>query len=277
MSANDADNPGTAALTGFSQMMAGMHASDDGYSITLPEDWLQGRTAYGGLSAAVCLEAAHRAFPGLPALRSAQFAFIGPATGALRIAPRVLRQGKSTVFASVDLEGDSGLAVRSTLCFGAERESADAYDKYSMPAAAAPADCPSFYTWPDRPNFMEHFEGRLAGGGAPMSSQAVPEMLVWLRHRDASAGDELVPLVALADALPPAAFVSLSESAPISTMTWAIDMLEPVPRSETDWWLVQGTAETIRHGYSTQITVIWSPDGRPVLSARQNVAIFGRR
>ncbi len=277
MSTTDANNPDMAASTGFSLMMAGMRAGDDGYSITLPEDWLQGRTAYGGLSAAVCLEAIRRAFPGLPALRSAQFAFIGPATGALRLAPRVLRQGKSTVFASVDLEGDSGLAVRSTLCFGAERESADAYDKYSMPATPPLADCPSFYTWPDRPNFMDHFEGRLAGGGAPMSSHAVPEMLVWLRHRDATASDDLVRLMALADALPPAAFASLGEGSPISTMTWAIDMLEPAPRSETGWWLVQGIAETIRHGYSAQTTVIWSPDGRPVLSARQNVAIFGRR
>jgi hypothetical protein len=102
-------------------------------------------------------------------------------------------------------------------------------------------------------------------------------MLVWLRHHDASASDDLVRLVALADALPPAAFASLGEAVPISTMTWAIDMLEPAPRSETGWWLVQGTAETIQHGYSAQTTVIWSPDGRPVLSARQNVAIFGRR
>ena len=124
---------------------------------------------------------------------------------------------------------------------------------------------------------MEHFEGRLAGGGAPMSSHVLPEMLVWLRHRDAPAGDDLVRLVALADALPPAAFASLSAGAPISTMTWAIDLFEPAPRSETGWWLVQGIAETIRNGYSAQTTVIWSPDGRPVLSARQNVAIFARQ
>ncbi|GAA4415734.1 thioesterase family protein [Quisquiliibacterium transsilvanicum] len=277
MSTTDANSPGTPTLTGFSLMMAGMQAVDDGYSITLPDDWLQGRTAYGGLSAAVCLEATRRAIPDLPPLRSAQFAFIGPATGALRLTPRVLRQGKSAVFASADLEGDSGLAVRSTLCFGAERASNGAYEKYSMPATPPLADCPSFYTWPERPNFMDHFEGRLAGGGAPMSSHALPEMLVWLRHRDASASDDLVRLVALADALPPVAFASLGESAPISTMTWAIDMFEPAPRSETGWWLLQGIAETIQHGYSAQTTVIWSPDGQPVLSARQNVAIFGRR
>lgn len=271
------DDQSMAALTGFSQMMAGLQAGDDAFSITLPADWLQGRTAYGGLSAAVCLEATQRAFPGLPALRSAQFAFVGPATGALRTTPRILRQGKSTVFASVELEGDSGLAVRGTLCFGAERDSAHAYAKYSMPATPPLTDCPSFYSWSPRPNFMNHFEGRLAGGGAPMSSHAVPEMLVWLRHRDASASDDLVRLVALADALPPASFASFGEVVPISTMTWAIDMLEPNPRSETGWWLVQWTAETIRHGYSAQTAVIWSPDSRPVLSARQNVAIFGRR
>lgn len=83
--------------------------------------------------------------------------------------------------------------------------------------------------------------------------------------------------ITLPDALPPAAFASLSAGAPISTMTWAIDLFEPAPRSETGWWLVQGIAETIRHGYSAQTTVIWSPDGRPVLSARQNVAIFARQ
>ena len=67
--------------TPFSQLIAAMRTRGDEYTIDLPADWLQGRTAYGGLSASLCLEAALRAHIDLPPLRSAQFCFIGPATG----------------------------------------------------------------------------------------------------------------------------------------------------------------------------------------------------
>ena len=79
--------------------------------MVLPDDWLQGRTAFGGLSAALCWEAAQRVGDALPPLRSAQFAFVGPAGGRLRIEPTLLRRGKSAAFYSVDLHGDDVLAV----------------------------------------------------------------------------------------------------------------------------------------------------------------------
>lgn len=269
------DRPDT--MTPFSSMLGTMMRSEDDFAITLPPDWLQGRTAYGGLSAALCVQAALRAHPDLPPLRSAQFAFIGPATGALRITPRLLRQGKSAAFASVDLGGDSGLAVRATLCFGAGRELAHDYSQYAMPRAPASDACPDYFVWEPRPNFMSHFEGKLAGGGMPVSGSAAAQMLVWLRHRDTTAPADLVSLIALADALPPISFATFTDVVPISTMTWSIDLLVPEIINPSGWWLVRGEAETIREGYSAQTTVIWSPDGRPVASARQTVAIFAKR
>lgn len=272
------------AVTAFSEMLAGLRRTDtnsdtnsngDEYVITLPTDWLQGRTSYGGLTAAISLEAAQRSFPDLPPLRSAQFAFIGPASGELHLRPQVLRQGKSTVFASVDLYGDSGLAVRSLFCCGTDRRSSPDFTRWQMPDVSEPRNCPAFFSWPNRPNFMEHFDGHLAGGQFPLSGHTPPEMLVWVRHRDQSAPDDFVRLIAAADALPPTAFAAFDEAVPISTMTWAIDILEPDLRNDTGWWLIHNVAETIRDGYSAQTTLIWSPDGRPVLSARQNVAIFG--
>jgi len=45
----------------------------------LPDSWLQGRTAYGGLTAALALAAAQQSgSEGLPPLRSAQVSFIAP-------------------------------------------------------------------------------------------------------------------------------------------------------------------------------------------------------
>ena len=263
-----------APLVGFSQVIAGLESQDGHFTISLPSDWLQGRTAYGGLSAALCLKATLRAFPGLPPLRSAQFSYIGPATSVLRVVARVLRQGKSTVFTSADLEGDNGLAARATFCFGSGRNLAYDHADVAMPIAPSWDTCPSYYDWPNQPNFMDHFEGRLAAGARPRTPGARPEMLVWLRHRDAEVRDGLVSLLALADALPPAAAVLFREPTPISTMAWSIDMLDAEPASPTGWWLVQCAAATVRQGYSVQSTSIWNPDGRPILVARQTIAIY---
>ena len=267
----------TDTVTPFSTLLAAMTPADSHYAITLPPDWLQRRTAYGGLSAALCVHASLLAYADLPPLRSAQFSFIGPATDELRVVPRLLRKGKSAAFVAVDVECDAGLAVRATLCFGAGRDLPHDYDRYAMPRAPAPESCPDFYAWNPRPNFMNHFDGRLAGGAMPISGGASAQMLVWLRHGDVSLAADLVNLIALADALPPVSFATFTDAVPISTMTWAIDMLAPKIHNASGWWLVGGEAETIREGYSAQTTVIWHPDGRPVMSARQSVAIFANR
>lgn len=267
-----------ATLTGFSSMLKTLAVNGDQFTISLPADWLQGRTAYGGLSAALCLESTLRAFPEMPPLRSAQFAFIGPATGDLKISPQVLRQGKSAAFVSTDLEGEAGLAVRATFCFGAGRDQQYDYSRYAMPTSPERDTLPSYYSaWSPKPNFMSHFEGRLVAGGAPLAGVDSPDMLVWLKHRDPSTQGTLVSLMALADALPPASFASFSDVVPISTMTWAVDVLDTHPESESGWWLVRSEAETIHEGYSAQTAVIWHPNGRPVMAARQNVAIFDKR
>lgn len=121
----------TSEMTPFSVLTAAMVQDNGSHSIVLPADWLQGRTAYGGLSAALCLQATLRSIEDLPPLRSAQFCFVGPATGKLSISSDVLRKGKSTTLVGCDLTGDSGLAVRSTLCFVAGRTSCTTINRLS--------------------------------------------------------------------------------------------------------------------------------------------------
>jgi acyl-CoA thioesterase len=268
-------------MTPFSALIAGMqlgvesHSLSHSHSIDLPPDWLQGRTAYGGLSAALCLEATHRSIENLPPLRSAQYCFVGPATGNLNISAKILRKGKSTTLVGCDMTGESGLAIRSTLCFGASRPSAHNYQSLVAPQVAGPNDCSSYFNWNASPSFAQHFDGRLASGAMPRTDGAKPAMTVWLRHQDVGDETSMVRLLALADALPPAALVLSKEPIPLSTLTWSIDVLDPYSFTSTGWWLAQATCDTSREGYSAQETIIWSPDGKPVLIARQNVAIFG--
>ena len=61
---------------------------------------------------------------------------------------------------------------------------------------------------------------------------------------------------------------------PISTMTWAMDVVDVPGEDDDGWCLLRTKAETIGDGYSTQEMHLWDCNGRPLILARQNVAVF---
>ena len=131
-------------LTRFSEMISDMHRIDGAWTTDISEEWLQGRALFGGLTAALCLEAAAREFPDLPPLRSAQFAMVAPSSGDVSIHAQLLRRGKSATFVSTSLFSESGLATRATLCFGAPRSSAFDYVRTTAHTVPPPDQCPLF-------------------------------------------------------------------------------------------------------------------------------------
>ncbi len=268
-------NARTAALTPLSHLLASLTRTEDGLTAAIGDDWRQGRTLYGGLSAALCVQAATNALPEPRPLRSAQFAFVGPATGTVTARATILRQGKSTLFASADLHGEAGLATHALLCFAAPRPSSLAHADLPPPAVPPAEDCPNFFHPKLAPAFAQHFEARRAGGAMPVSGSDNPELLLWIRHRDPDLRLDATALVALADAAPPAAMTLFTAPAPISTMTWSVDVLQDDrPQDPASWVLMRSTALTAAHGYSVQAMNIWDDSGRPLLTATQCVAVF---
>ena len=258
-------------MPAFPALLAMLEASGDAFLLEAPSDWAQGRTLYGGITAALCLESAQRRFNTLPPLRSAHINFIGPAAGKLQIRPSLLREGKSVTVLGVDLAGEAGVAARAVLTFGATRPSSLAYTDIAAPQVAAPDRCGSFMETDDAPAFIQHFDVRQAGGSAPKSGAMSPEFLIWLRHRDAAGVDPMIALLAAADAPPPAALAMIRERAPISTITWALNV---VGWPETDWLLLRTRAEHTRDGYSSEQMTVWDERGRPLVSAQQCIAVF---
>ncbi|WP_425409948.1 acyl-CoA thioesterase [Hyphococcus sp.] len=247
------------------------------FSVNIPQGWMQGRTTYGGLSAALCLETARRSFPDLPPLRSALVSFIGPAGGDVEGRAKLLRRGKSVAFVESELASDAGIATRCNFAFGAGRESV--FDATFTPAADAPGpdDCEAFFPpAEERPrgrSFTEHFGVRLAKGDRPVSSSDKHEFHLWVRHEDPDA-EGLVALLALADMPPPAVFPMFKEFAPISSMTWMVNVLNASPKSKDGWWLLHSRGENASEGYSSQDMLVWNSDGDLVIAGRQSVAIF---
>lgn len=258
----------------FTTLMASIAKDGDACTVTATDDWLQGRTIYGGLAAAFCLESVARQFGDLPPLRSAQFSFAGPATGSLTIKPTILRKGKSTIFVGAELTGDAGLATRATFCFGAARQSSVEYGKLVAPNVPEPDACPHFFRKLPGLSFAQHFDGRLAAGSFPFSGADDPTIALWMRHQDDAEPNSTAALVALTDAPPPAALLLFKEFGPISTMTWSIDLLTDKLDTTNGWWLIRTQAESVLHGYSSQGTVVFNAARQPVLVSRQNVAVF---
>jgi acyl-CoA thioesterase len=263
-------------VTPFSDLLNAIRGAEDIYHASIPDDWLQGRTSFGGLTAALCLAATERAVPDLPPLRSAQFTFIGPAGGDVEMRPRLLRRGKSSVFAAVELRAGRALATHAILSFGAARQSKYSYRAHPMPKAPLPGTTEDFFR-SGKPRFTQHFEGFTAGGAKLVSSARMPEIVLWLRHRDPRGMTSLPGVVALGDTPPAAAYTMLSSPVPASSITWSVDMIDAgaALRAPSDaWYLLRSMGEDVREGYSVQDMALWAQDGTLIMLARQTVAIF---
>lgn len=261
-------------MTPFSEVLAALVGNGaDGLHVDPSDDWRQGRTLFGGLSAALCYAACERLLPDLPPLRSAQIAYIGPSAGEALLRPAVLRQGKSVTFMACDLIAGGGVATRALFVFGGARPSAFVQDAPPPPSIADPEDCEPLFR-EGRPTFTQHFDQRLAGGARPVVGADKGEMLVWVRHLDPEAPPSLASLVALGDALPPASMPRLSAPAAISTISWQFDVIDAARFDVRGWHLLKSSDEATGQGYSSQTMAMWNAAGAPMLLGRQSVAVF---
>lgn len=244
---------------------------------TITEDWMQGRTTYGGLSAALCYSIAHEKRPEGMTLRSAQIGFVGPAAGPVTLNAEVLRQGKSSCYVSADVRSEAGIATRALFIFGSSRESHINFDKLpKAPKVEGPEAVPKFFGSHSgrRPAFAENFNWRLAGGFPPMAGVDEADVTIWLRHTDENASGMLA-LLAIGDAPPPAVLSTFTQPARISSMNWSIEMLTSDPVTEDRWYLARHTSPQAADGYSVQNMTMWNRAGQPMMIGRQTVAIFG--
>ena len=257
-------------MTPIAEILGGRTALPDGFACDVPLDWLQGRTAFGGLSAALAFQAAIELEPDLPPLRSAQIAFIGPLSGRVTVTATKLRRGRNAAFIQADVASEAGLGLRATFVFMAALPSALIHDAAPRAPVGAPSPDAKTFIGPDT-SFIGNFEFVDEKEGLGLA-----EWRRWARLRERDGIDPFVELLAIGDALPPAALKLLGDPrVPLSSLNWHINFVDPAPATDDGWWLLSATAETARQGYSSQRMSIWNAAGEPVADAMQAVAIFG--
>ncbi len=259
----------------FATLIAGAELLEGGFSVTVPETWHQGRTAYGGFSAAVALTAALRVGgEELPPLRSAVISFVGPVYGAVEARARVLRKGKNATWIAAELTRGGEVVSTATFVFMGPVQSGLHLNDCPPPAGLiAPEVAKVYQPHAFIPLFLgANFEVRFA---LPRSDDKRPVLCRWVRLKDRSGIDPMTEVMLIGDALPPGVLPMMAPSTPVSSMTWQVNLLTPAPKTRDGWFLLRSTGDYAEQGCSSQTMGIWNADGAPIASGMQSVALFG--
>lgn len=240
----------------------------------IPDEWKQGRTAYGGLSAALLLARVRSERLGLPPLRSALINFTGPVTEAPDITTDILRQGRNVTTVDARALIDGNTVCTGAFSFGASRESHLGVER-PAPDAAPPEDAEPFHQGhsPFIPAFLTNFDCRLIEGSRPMTGGTRGYVRCWVRHRDAASRKGETALLCLADVLPPAVLPIMTQLGPMSSMSWICNFLRS-PETDDGWYQVESELSAARDGYSSQVMRIWNVEGQMVAEGMQSITVF---
>lgn len=237
--------------------------------------WMQGRTAYGGVSSAIALAGTMALHPTETPLRYAQISFVGPVGGDCTVDTRVLRQSKSSLFVEAGVSSDMGFGTAATFAFSGDRASHVDHNRLQMPKDAPdPETLAPIPEHKARPPFTHHFDMRPTNGPRFGWKSDVGEYLTWVRFVEEPSCHPAIALLAMGDALPPAAMALFSEFGPISSMNWTVNMLTGKPQTDDGWWLLSAKTGYARAGFSVQDMMIWNRAGEPVISGSQGIAIY---
>ena len=268
---------GKASTAQFTQLCGQLTPLDeDCFSITIPQGWMQGRTTYGGMSAALCLETVIQDYTDLPPLRSAHVTFVGPAGGEVLLRTKKLRQGRNVGIFQVDMLTGEQVVNHAVVLFGKSRASEIDHESLQAPNILDRLDEVRNLPDPHKtylPAFANHFHIHRVGGVPLFSGADQGEIVVFVKHRDSAAKGNAA-LIALADMPPPSIYAMLSKPAPNSSMNWALNFLQEKAESKDGWWLIRSRTERGAQGYASQDMTVWNSDGLPVISSRQAVAVF---
>lgn len=272
-----------AALSPFSSLVAGRRVDGDTVRYAVGDDWMQGRTCYGGVIAALAAQAMREvAGTGWPAgvtLRALQTSFVGPVSpGAVDVRVQRLRQGRNVAQVQATVVQGDQVAAALLGVYAAERASVLEPRVPARPPAlrepdALPAPPPRP---PGAPVFLEHFDIRYAEGAPPFSGHDGWTSCIHLRLKPdeaASVAPEL-QTVLLADLPPTPAISRLRAPAPNSSVSWALELRPVMDATPGGWWRADCESLMVEDGYVNHAATIWAPDGRPAAFGCQVVAVF---
>jgi hypothetical protein len=261
----------------FSELLGAATVRDGVWSAVVPDDWMQGRSVFGGLQSAMALCAMRRLIaPDLP-LRVLQTTFVAPVpAGEVAIRARVLRTGKSVTHVEASVLDGASPAALFVGVFGRGRPSqVEVVPRLPVVSSEAAPPRPEGAR-PPGVAFAAHFPMRWLRGDLPMTRSRRTDAVIEVGMVDSAKVTTEEHVVAIADAIPPLALSFLEARAFGSSVTWTLEMLEGGLRDlPLAGWQLHVDLTAAKDGYTSQSVVVCGPGGGAVALSRQSMVVFG--
>ncbi len=246
--------------------------------MSVPDSWGQGRTLFGGLSAALAYRVLRDHIADDRVVRNISVSFVGPiATDQpFGFEVEILREGKNVTQAQVRIVQDGQINQVLLASFGVARESTTGVSNEEKPP----------FTWPENPmifpfipkitpQFFQHVDVALATGGVPFSGAKTAHHGGFMRFKETPSAITDAHLIALIDTWPPTLLQQLKQPAPASSLAWNMEFLHPhQPVQPDDWFAYHCDTRQAGEGYGHTEASIWDAHGELVAISRQTVTVF---
>ena len=162
--------------------------------------------------------------------------------------------------------------------FAAPRDFDDSWCERVMPAVPPASQLDSLEVpLAGAPQFTQFFDYRFCPTHLPLSGSDTARVQIWIRHKDAPVVD-MPHAVGLLDAGPPGILTRLTAVRPMASVDFRMQLFMPLPLTPTDpadHWLFDAHTRVLSDGYAEQIMWLYAPDGRPVGTTQQLIAVLG--
>ncbi|MEX0617648.1 MAG: thioesterase family protein [Pseudohongiellaceae bacterium] len=238
--------------------------------------WTQGRSAFGGLTAAMAVAAMRKSLPSPQPLRSLMISFVAPlAAGEVRVEPRILRQGRNVTQATAELISGDATCLQAMAIFGNGRKGRHIPSLVKFNAPPRHPESSRQLGGVRLPPFLQFFEGHWTGGGVPFSGSQDRELGMWVRHRQDISRFPVEALVAVCD-MPPPIILSHYDQPPViaSSLSWSLEFVVPPTSIRSDWFYLDYDLDAAAEGYSLQSGRVFTEQGELCALSRQCMVYF---
>ncbi len=270
-------------VAGFDDLLHQLDQSAD-HSLMVPAQWAQGRTVYGGLTAALIFHrmqqisrqsnpTEHRP------IRYLNLSFIGPlmVDSKVTVDVKLLRSGRSATQLMAEVKQDGKTAVIAQACFGVDRESKIKIKSVEPSTMDLPRKANFLPQVPKVvPKFLQHFDLSLQAGRLPFMHSKKSHLQGWMRFKNPLKSFNDAHLIGLIDAWPCTVLQQLKLPAAASTMSWNLEFPQTANRPDVNEWLAyQAETDHAADGYVFTDAKVWNEQGQLLALSRQTVGVFG--
>lgn len=237
--------------------------------------WTQGRTIFGGYTAAAAAVLACSHLPEYK-LRTMQAQLLAPIVAEVVNGELiVLRRGRTMAFCEVRIHQDNALRAVFSYAFANARES------IAVPGPAAPE-----FQAPEKalelpylegltPEFTKHLEYRFCEGGIPFRGGDEASFGGYVRFRKSAESPMTISeLIAMLDTWPCPTLCLLNRPVPGSTATWTAHLIEAPKTSASDYYKFRYRTLAAKDGFSTVLGQLWDQSGKLVAFSEQTSVVF---